>query len=102
MLVRIRLGAGPRVRRKGRKNQHLAAGFASLLTPGAIMALVLAFWRLSADLRTTGQFPISTGIFSHWQVWLATAALLEFLAILLNRYGNAESALPEAVEESKL
>lgn len=101
MLVRIRLGTGPRVRRTGRKNQHLAAGLASLLTPAAIMAFVLAFWRLSSDLRTTGQFPISTGLFSHWQVWLACAAVLEFLAVVLNRYGNAEPALPEAVEESK-
>ncbi len=65
------------------------------------MAIVLALWRLGADLRTTGEFPISAGLFSHWQVWLTGAALLQFLAMILNRYGNAEPALQEAVEESE-
>ena len=66
------------------------------------MAFVLAFWRLSADLRAAGQFPISSGLFSHWQVWLAGAAVLELLAIVLNRYGNAERVLPKPVEESEI
>jgi hypothetical protein len=101
MIVRIRLSNGPRVRRNHRKNKHLALGMAGLLTPGAVMAIVLALWRLSSDLRATGGFPISVGLFSHWQVWLTGAAILEFLAIILNRYGNAESALPEVVEESE-
>ena len=101
MLVRIRFSNGPRVRRNQRKNQHLALGLAALLTPAAIIAIVLACWRLSADLRATGQFPISVGLFSHWQVWLTGAAILEFLAIILNRYGNAERQLQEPVEESE-
>jgi hypothetical protein len=29
------------------------------------------------------------------------AAIIEFLAIILNRYGNAEPALQEPVEESE-
>ena len=101
MIVRIRLSNGPRIRRNRRKNQHLALGLAALLTPAAVMAIVLALWRLSADLRATAEFPISVGLFSHWQVWLAGAAILEFLAVILNRYGNAESRLQEAVEESE-
>ena len=101
MLVRIRLKDGPRVRRNHRKNQHLALGFAALLTPTAVMAIVLALWRLSDDLRANGQFPISAGVFSHWQIWLAAAAAIEFLAIILNRYGNSESALQKAVEGSQ-
>jgi hypothetical protein len=101
MIVRIRLSDGPKVRRNQRKNQHLALGLAALLTPVAVMAIVLALWRLGADLRTTGEFPISAGLFSHWQVWLTGAALLQFLAMILNRYGNAEPALQEAVEESE-
>jgi hypothetical protein len=40
-------------------------------------------------------------LFSHWQVWLAGAAVLEFFALLLNRYGNAETSLQKAVEESE-
>ena len=101
MIVRIRLTNGPSVRRGQRKNQHLALGLAALLTPVAVMAIVLALWRLSADLRATGQFPISAGIFSHWQVWLTGAAILQFLAIILNRYGKAEPILQEPVEESE-
>lgn len=101
MIVRIRLGAGPKIRQKHRKNQHLALGLAALLTPAAVMAIVLAFWRLSADLRTTGDFPISAGLFSHWQIWTTIAVVLEFLAILLNRYGNAEQPIQEPVEESE-
>ncbi len=101
MLVRIRLSKGPQVRRNQRKNQHLALGLAALLTPVAVMAIVLACWRLSADLKAAGQFPISGGLFSHWQVWLTGAAFVEFLAILLNRYGNAEPRLQKSIEESE-
>ena len=101
MIVRIRFSEGPRVRRNQRKNQHLALGFAALLTPAAVMAIILAMWRLSADLRANGEFPISAGLFSHWQVWLTSAAILVFLVTVLNRYGNAEPILQESVEESE-
>ena len=98
MVVRIQLSSGARVRQKRRKNQHVALAMASLLTPAAVMACVLTLWRLAADLSVTGQFPISDGLFSHWQVWLAVGATLQFSAIVLNRYGKAEPVLPEAVE----
>jgi hypothetical protein len=101
MIIRIRLSNGRKVRRNHRKNQHLALGLAALLTPVAVMAIVLALWRLSADLRPTGEFPISAGLFSHWQVWLTGSAMLQFLAIILNRYGNAEPVLQKAVEGSE-
>ena len=101
MIVRIRFSKGLKVRQKHRKNQNLALGLAALLTPAAVMAIVLALWRLSDDLRAAGTFPISTGLFSHWQVWLTGAAILEFLATILKRYGNAEPALQKAVEESE-
>ena len=95
MIVRIRLGSGARVRHKRRKNQHVALAFAALLTPAAVMACVLALWRLAADLGATGQFPITEGLFSHWQVWITVATMLQFSAILLNRYGKAEPMLLE-------
>lgn len=100
MLVRIRLDSKTRVREKRRKNQHVALALAALLTPAAVMACVLAFWRLAADLNITGLFPISSGLFSHWQVWLALAASLQFSATLLNRYGKAEAAVPESIDDS--
>jgi hypothetical protein len=86
------------VRQKRRKNQHVALAMASLLTPAAVMACVLTLWRLAADLSFTGQFPITDGLFSHWQVWLTVAATLQFSAILLNRYGKVEVVVPEAVD----
>ena len=45
----------------------------ALITPGAVIVFVLGLWRLTADLDWTGTFPISTGLFSHWQVWIALA-----------------------------
>jgi hypothetical protein len=64
------------------------------------MACVLTLWRLAADLSVTGQFPITDGLFSHWQVWLTVAATLQFSAILLNRYGKAEAVLSETVDSA--
>jgi hypothetical protein len=99
MVVRIRLSSGTKLQRKRRKNQHVALAMASLLTPGAVMACVLAFWRLAADVNVTAQFPIANGLFSHWQVWLALASSLQFCATLLNRYGKSQVIVPESVEE---
>ena len=88
MRVRIRLGPGRRVHKKGRKNQHVALALAALLIPAAVMAYVLAGWRLMADVNVTGQFPITSGLFSHWLVWFILASVLNVLAIVLNRWGN--------------
>ncbi|SRR5579871_137011 len=99
MVVKIQLGVGPKVRQKRRKNQPLALALAALLTPAAVMAFVLAFWRLAADLKATGAFPISEGLFSHWQVWLVAAAMLQSCALGLNRYGNQRAVLPKSVEQ---
>ena len=101
MVVRIRLSSGTRVRHQRRKNQPIALALASLLTPAAVMACVLALWRLGADLKATGQFPILNGLFSHWQVWLTLAGSLQFCATLLNRYGKSKMSLPKSVEESE-
>ncbi len=98
MQVRIRLSRGTKVRQKGRKNQHVALALASLLTPAAVMACVLAFWRLFADLKVTNLFPITDGLFSHWQVWVSGAAVLQLFAVVLNRYGNPESVIQNSVE----
>jgi len=101
MVVRIRFSSGvPRIKQKRHKNQHVALAMASLLTPLAVMACVLAFWRLAADLNATGRFPIPSGLFSHWQVWMTLAASLEFCATLLNRYGKPQAILPEPVDRN--
>ncbi len=59
-----------------------------MLTPAAAMAAVLALWRIAADLNWTNSFAISSGLFSHWQVWLGAAILLQLCAHILNRYGR--------------
>ena len=102
MVVRIRLRSDARVRQTVRKNRHAVLALASLLTPAAVMACVLAFWRLAADLNATAQFPISSGLFSHWQVWLALATSLQFCSTALNRYGKMQIAQESAEPERTL
>ena len=92
MVVRIRFAKGPTVSVKKRKNRRIALAAAGLLTPAAVLVGVVGLWRLTADLGFTAGFAISTGIFSHWQVWVATAALLQLFASLLNRYGRSGDA----------
>lgn len=87
MLIRIRFGDGRRVARKRRKNRVLALAVAALLMPAALMAALLAVWRLASDLSWTGEFAIARGPFSHWQIWMLCAVLLLFGARQLNRYG---------------
>ena len=69
----------------------MALAVAALLTPAAFLAAVLG---VVAPCRRPGigpaSFAISSGIFSHWQVWLAAAVLLQFCARMLNRYGKRE------------
>ena len=98
MRVVIRLRQGRKLKRKPRKNQHVALALASLITPLALMACVLGLWRLAADLGVAGQFAIASGFFSHWQVWLCASALLQIASTLLNRYGRNEPSLPKSEE----
>src|SRR5258708_13211312 len=99
MRVRIRLSQGPRIQSKKRKNQHVALALASLLTPAAVTACVMAFWRLTADFNATGAFPITSGLFSHWQVWLPGASPLQNASLLRNPYGNPQPLLPKSLNE---
>jgi hypothetical protein len=89
MLVRIRFAKGPQVDKKRRKNQRTALLVGTLLNPMAAMAAVLALWRIAADLNWTSSFAIDSGFFSHWQVWLGAAVILQVCARMLNRYGKS-------------
>jgi hypothetical protein len=71
-----------------------------LLTPAAVMSLVLGMWRVAADLEWTSSFAISSGLFSHWQVWFAGAVVLEIGSRLLVRYGSQGADLPRRVAET--
>jgi hypothetical protein len=91
MLIRIRLQYGSKRRKAEAMHRHAALMAASLMTPIAVMAWALAGWRLAADLKWTGDFAIRSGIFSHWQVWVALGILVQFAAFLLHRYAGGEA-----------
>ena len=66
----------------------------SLFTPAAAAAWVLALWRIAADLNWANGFAIPTGLFSHWQVWLAAGLLLQLCSRILYRYGKGGDIAP--------
>lgn len=93
MVLRIRFAKGPKLgSKRTERNKKFALAAAALLTPAALVASVLALWRIAADLKVTNSFAIPTGLFSHWQVWLAAAALLQLCSRMLNRYGRGGKA----------
>lgn len=87
MVVRIRLRLGEHFRSGNRSRQPLLA-VASLMTPLALMAWVLGLWRIAANLKWTGEFAITEGLFSHWQVWCAVGIVVQFAAFLLARIAD--------------
>jgi hypothetical protein len=90
MVVRIRLSYGSALRKTAAANRQAALVMSSLMTPLAFMAWALGGWRIAADLKWAGAFAISTGFFSHWQVWIAVAIAVQFAAFLLHRYARGE------------
>jgi uncharacterized membrane protein YbjE (DUF340 family) len=89
MVVRIRFSKGFRLGRKRQKNRRMALVLAVILPPSALAAALLAAWCIAADLNWTNSFAISSGVFSHWQVWLGAAVALQLCARALNRYGKS-------------
>jgi len=95
MRLRIQLQSGRHVQRKMGKNRHLALAAGALLIPASLMAYVMGIWRLASDVGVAGNWGI-TGLFSHWQVWIALGALVQIGAAVLNGYGRAgEFHLPK-------
>jgi hypothetical protein len=93
MVVRIRFARGPLVNRQRRRDHgmaSLAAAAAALLTPAALMALVLGIWRIAADLKLSSSFYIASGPLSDWRFWLAAAVLLQVCSHYLSRYGKSK------------
>jgi hypothetical protein len=87
MILRVRLQPGQPMQQRDGKNRNLALAFGGLLTPLALMAYVLGFWRLATDMGVAGESGI-TGVFSHWQVWIPAGALLQLTGVSLSRYGR--------------
>jgi hypothetical protein len=89
MRVRIRFAKSPTSSERRRRNQRAALAFATLLQPAAVTSLALAFWSLAAGLQWVGSFAIPSGIFSHWETWMAGAGAIWLCASALNRYGKS-------------
>lgn len=77
-----------RVREVIWKQRRYASVLGYFMTPVALAAYVLAFWRLGADLNWLDEFFIRQGLFSRWQVWLALAVAMQLAANQLNRFGG--------------
>ena len=60
--------------------------FVALLTPASVVALALGLWCIGATLGSTQAFPVSDGMFSHWQVWMVLAVLVKTTATMLARF----------------
>ena len=79
-----------RVREAILKQRRYAPVLGFLMTPFVLTGYVLAFWRLGADLNWLGEFFITKGLLSRWQVWLAIAVATQILANQLNRLGSSD------------
>jgi hypothetical protein len=66
---------------------------AYLLTPLALTAYVMAFWRFGADLKWVGDFFIPNGLLSRWQVWLALAVAIQLSVRQLNRVSRPKDTV---------
>jgi|SRR5580658_5227877 hypothetical protein len=84
------------LRRTVATSEQAADVLVALVTPSAVVASVMGLWRLTADLGWTESFPISTGFFSHWLVWIVLAIGLKFGASAL-----AAKLLPVAAPAKK-
>ena len=76
-------------------SRQLANVLVALLTPAALVALVMGMWRVCADLGWAGAFVIAGGFFSHWQVWIALAIGLKMLSSTLIAWGSRTSKFSE-------
>lgn len=83
----------PALRRVEKASQETAPVLGFLLTPVALAGYVMAFWRILSDLGWVGAFFISSGLLSHWQVWLAFAIGCQMLASYLNRFGRPDDTV---------
>jgi hypothetical protein len=102
MVVRIRFGRGPIVTQRPGKNSRIATLAASLLTLVSISCASLGLWRMGTDLNWAGDFFVSHGLLSHWQVWIGTAAAIQYAAWRLTRYARTarERDEEEAAEDA--
>lgn len=91
MIVRMASAYNPEIRKAVQRTQEIAPVFRHFLMPIAVAGYALAAWRLGADLNLTGEFFISRGLFSHWQVWLALSVGTHLSATYFDRLGRSDN-----------
>jgi len=99
MVVKIRFGRGPVVARRKGKNSRIALLGAGFLTLVSICLGSLGIWRFCQDVGLAGDFIFEDGFLSHWQVWIASAAAVQYACWRLSQY--ARQAREEAKSESE-
>jgi hypothetical protein len=88
MKVRLQLRRASQGSAQLENQRKIAHTAAVLMTPAALAAYALGLWRIAADLNWTGEFAITRGIFSHWQVWIAVGILIQATGVTLARYAR--------------
>ncbi len=88
MLRRSQLGPTPEIARAVADPRNVAPVIGLMLLPMSLIGYVFAAWRVGADLDWAGDFFISQGLLSRWQVWLALGAAAQFAANYLNRFAR--------------
>ena len=77
-----------RLRTSLHTSRQLAPLVGQLMTPVALTGYLMAAWRLGADLNWFGDFFISRGLLSRWQVWAALAAATHMAGNQMRRNGR--------------
>jgi hypothetical protein len=98
MIVRIRFGRGKLVSGRAGNNRRIAQLTATLLTLAAISMGSFGLWRIGGDLGWAGDFVFTTGILSHWQIWIGAAIAGQYAAWQLTSYAR-RATRPKAGEE---
>jgi hypothetical protein len=99
MIVRIRFGRGRLVTTRKGKNSGAARFLASMLNLVSISFATLAIWRVGQDLGFLKDFVFSSGLLSHWQVWVAATAATQYACWRLTRYSRISRPETTDLEE---
>jgi hypothetical protein len=60
----------------------------AVFAPASLAAFTAGCWQIAAELRWIPAL-FTTGISSHWQVWLAASALLLLAVTVLDRFAQS-------------
>jgi hypothetical protein len=78
MVVRIRITRGTGV-------SGVKPAVSSFLTLVAVACFILGSWILCAGLGWAGAFVVQSGLFSHWQIWMAVGVAAQLCSFRLSR-----------------